>query len=186
VSRDDESVSGDSETLYGSEDERSKTFNNINQAYPTIICTYLDPKTQKTRVVVIVCAPSGSATMHVEIPKNEPSTKHFVVTMPWADILVHPHKCLQVFEPSISDNDPQVIGFINALRNYRANIDEIPTASIKIQLPIAVQTDTESYEITGGYLQTGKNVGVQLLRINFQETQSEYTVKKSTTTITFE
>ena len=133
----------------------------------------------------IICAPSGVTTMHVDIPKNEPSTDHFVVTMPWPEILVNPYKCLKAICSNVAESDPQVISFMNALQNYRSNVDEIPVALIKIDLPISVQTDTKSCDAKGGFLQTGKNVGVQLLCINFQETPTECTVIKSTTTINF-
>ena len=134
----------------------------------------------------IICAPSGVTTMHMDIPKNELSTDHFVVTILQPEILVNPCKCSKAICQNIAKSDPQVVGFANTLQNYRSNVDEIPIASIKIDLPISVQTDTESCDIKGGFLQTGKNVGVQLLCINFQETPTECTVIKSTTTINFQ
>ena len=175
--------------MCSSEDKKllaNKFKTSNDNGYPTIIFPCIDAELQKTRVMSIICAPSGVTTMHVDILKNEPSTDHFMVTLPWLEILVNPCECLKAICLNVTESNPQVVGFVNALRNYRSYIDEIPIALIKINLPISAQTDTESCDIKGGFLQTGKNVGVQLLCVNFQETPTECMVTKSTTTINFE
>ena len=115
------------------------------------MCTigkWTDPDISEENYTVLVVLPSGVITGEVLIPTSEDGTDEISITYDWSDAFVKMDVLYmkEILEKKYTRSHPEVMAMNESLRKYKTNIDETPKSTIKIKLPVKVQTSHQSYD----------------------------------------
>ncbi|KAJ6634577.1 hypothetical protein Bhyg_13151 [Pseudolycoriella hygida] len=117
---------------------------NIHHNYPVLCDMYKDPDNQFENVVLAVLLPSGIRNVRVELNNDGMAA---IVKYVWPATMFNIE---DLYKKSLSNNEinifhPKVLCFKNALEKVRARVDASPEGVINVNLPIKVQTASDSW-----------------------------------------
>lgn len=151
------------------EDNGNDPFSNANyttysasssithQNYPILCETYKDPDTSHEKVVLAVALPSGAQNVKVELTDDG---KMVIINYNWPNTMFDMKDMFkkQFAGKQIDIYHPKVVCLNNALENMRKCSDNAPNASIKVNLPLMVQTSTDTWTKSGLRREDGTQV----------------------------
>ena len=157
--------------------------NVFNRNQPVIMAVYVEPETNQEKLSIIATAPSGAENIAFSLVGSGPGSSSAQITYDWAKIL---YNVDVIFEKSIKDGSlpkchPKLMAIRKELENNRQSIDDIPRGVIELNLPIPVQTATDSIKIQGGVKE-----GCKVIIVDLKAYQHSYSVKQSDKVVKFE
>ena len=126
------------------------------------MCTigqWTDPNTGEYKFTVLVVLPSGVCDGEVNVPASEEGTDMIEVKYTWSEGFVNMQTLFhhEITKLGYAISHPEVMAIKDSLKKHRSFIDETPTSTMEIKLPIKVQTSPQSYQhdvivskLTGG------------------------------------
>jgi hypothetical protein len=147
-----------------------------------LVGVFMDPTTNIECVVALVLLPSGGDTADITIPENPEGGAHFIdISYDWPRPL---YDMGHYFRKELGDNKMQIyhplIQCLNAeLRKYRLSVDSQPLSTIRVYLPVAVQSDSSTFSHRIDAFTMPSGVTTQVLYVTMKSFQTSYAVRES-------
>lgn len=146
---------------------------------PVFPCVYTDGATKQEKCMVVLMLYSGVKGISVDIITKPNSLDQILkVTYNWPTSM---YNVESMFTDDATKNmlvariDPKVIAVEDALKQYRANMEEAPTATIEIKLPVEVKIDPTTWTKTFNK----KTDGGIVVFLEFECIRKDYAIFKS-------
>ncbi|KAJ6639446.1 hypothetical protein Bhyg_12191 [Pseudolycoriella hygida] len=137
----------------------------MQQNYPVICEQFKDPETEINKVLLVALLPGGATNIKVELHE-----RGLVETMFNANDLFK----RQLQENGFQIYHPMVLSFKAGLKKARKRVNARPESTMKVELPLEVQTSEDSWKRWG----ESRADGSQILLVEFSSQITDY-VKKS-------
>lgn len=149
--------------------------------YPLIVEKFSDPHTQNDMVLIVVCLPSGS--QNVDIDLNEDGTKA-IIKYNWTLTLYDMADLFKsdLIKKKLAMYHPKILACSNGLKRVRPKIDVPPESKIFIKLPIKVETALKFRSRQG----IKRDDGTMILMAEFKGLMNQYIKTSSHTFVSFE
>lgn len=167
----------------GDDDDHDSQVKHRNQ--PVLMSVYLDPVTEQEKVIVVASLPGGTEEAKFSLVGLGPGTKTARIVYHWPKISFQFDELFakQIKADKITNYHPKIVALKKDLQLNRERIDQNPTGSMELTLPISVQT-AESSILRYGVRQ--QNDGSRVLIAELTAYQSMYTVKEEEDAVKFE
>ena len=142
----------DIEDLTHDKANKKKARENIQTCLDTkpmcTIAMWTDPHTYEEKVTVLLVLPSGVNDGEVVVPASIDGTEKLLVSYYWSEGFVNMKTMFDkdMKKGVLTATHPEVMAVNESLKNFRKNLDDIPTSIIEVKLPLKVQTAPKSYE----------------------------------------
>ena len=114
------------------------------------MCTigqWSDPITGEDKFTVLIVLPSGVNSVELNVPPCDDGTDKLEVKYKWSNGFINMQTlfCHEITKLNYAIRHPEIMAIKESLKKYRSSIDETPTSTMKVQLPIKVQSAPSSY-----------------------------------------
>jgi hypothetical protein len=176
------------------EDSKKDAFRGIliSGTCPNVVYTYNHANTFVQKVVVVLTLPSGVTTCKVRLDESSRTatggTNAVVIEYDWGLFSYDP-ECLYsqcIAAGKMTQDHPKIQAMRKELTKLRGNINEAPKSTLKILLPIVVQTSDDTWDYTTIAHIDSNGFSTQNLEIELTELQKKYTTKKRESTAVFQ
>ena len=159
------------------EDQELLPYEHFTQ--PVLATTYDDPVTQGQKVVIAVAIPGAAKDICVNLSVDG---YYCVVEYDWPEPMRDPVKLFKhwIDAKEIVEYHPKIIALNQELKNCRASVNESPRASIKVRLPVRVQTDSNTFT-RNGIVEDASIIVIA----EFKAIHSKYEIKKEDMVVDF-
>lgn len=154
---------------------------NMHQNYPSVVGTFKDPDTQLEKVIIAVSLPGGVKNVKTEL--NDDGTR-LLVKYAWPQPIFDMEDLFrkQLADQLINLHHPKVLCVQNGLEKVRKRIDAAPESLLTLNLPIKVQTSSDSWTKSG----IKRDDGTQLVLVELTGYVKQYNKKITDETVTFD
>jgi len=155
------------------EDDSDTAITHVNQPVQTVV--FREPQSRIEKVLILAALPGGVSDASFSLDGIGPGTRTGKITYRWPYTLIDYERIFseEIENRFMTKEHPKVEALKQELEKKRNNIDSVPEAIVKIDLPIPVQTDKKSISIKG---KTIGNGGTTILEVELTAFQSLYTV----------
>lgn len=148
-------------------------FNNIFfRNYPVICEVYKDPQSELDKVSLVLTLPAGAQNVTIEITDGGDTA---TIKFKWIQSMYNMRDLFgkMIAAKQITIHHPRILCIKNGLEKYRKRMDLAPEATVKIMLPIKVQTSADSWS----YNPLKRDDGTLILLADFTGYVKVYTAK---------
>lgn len=117
---------------------------NIHQNYPVLCSVFKDPENQFEKVVLAVALPGGAIEPRIEVTEDGLVA---LVKYGWPRTIFNLDDLFmkELQSKAINEYHPKILCLKNALESVRERVDACPEGQIKVNLPIKIQTATDTW-----------------------------------------
>lgn len=152
-----------------------------HQNFPIVVEKFKDPVTEYEKLLVVVSLPSGSKNVKAELGDDGITV---TIKYAWPKTM---YDIQDLFKKQLTSKQfhlyhPMVLCYKNGLENVRKKIDMAPESSIKVNLPMKVQTAVDSWKHWGVI----RDDGTQVFLAELSGYVKEYIKKSADESVIFE
>ena len=165
-------------------EEENDSNNMLNMILISLATPCKRPITKEKKEADVILLPTATEDAKINAPTDESSASMLATQCNFPATFVDPAKFIPNVFPDVSLMHPMVQALDAALSETRDNIEDATVVSATVNLPVNAQSSSSTYTIETGKMKSeGKDM--QMILIDFSEPQEDYTLKSSSTTITF-
>lgn len=152
----------------------------VHQNYPCLCEIYKDPDTQMDMVLLVMCVPGGAQNVTIDL--NHDGTAA-IIKYNWSKVMFNVEDLFKKFVAAkeMTLHHPKVSCVKSGLEKCRFRIDAAPETTTTINLPIKVQTASNTWKRHG----VARDDGSQVIIVEFLGYVKEYHKKMSDSCIIF-
>jgi len=155
------------------EDDSDTSIIHVNQPVQTVV--FREPQSRVEKVLILAALPGGVTDASFSLDGIGPGTRTGKITYRWPYTLFDYERIFfeEIENRFMTKEHQKVEALQQELEKKRNNIDSLPEAFDKIDLPIPIQTNKKSISIKGKRIGEG---GTTILEVELTAFQSLYTV----------
>ncbi|KAJ3117945.1 hypothetical protein HK098_006074, partial [Nowakowskiella sp. JEL0407] len=144
---------------------------------PVLTAVYTDPETENERVIVVASLPSGCSGLNFTLSEDGETA---IISYTWPFAMYNTEYMFEkwLVTRQLENYHPKIVAILRELEKVRDTIESAPEGSIRVPLPIPVQTDTRTFKKNG--LQ--KKDGSVIFIAELQAHQKSYAITAEDTT----
>lgn len=153
----------------------------LQQNTPVICEEFKDPATEQSKVLMAILMPGGADDIKVRLSDDGLIA---TVVYTWPDTMYNVRDLFkrQLKNPAFQIYHPMVVAFNAGLEKSRKRVGTAPLSSVKVYLPIKVQTDETSWKRWG----EKRDNGAHVLLVEFTGHVTEYVKRSADQSVVFE
>ena len=155
---------------------------HINQ--PLLMSVYIDPVTEVEHLVIVATLLGGVTEAKFTLVGDGTGTRKARIEFDWPEPSVDIEGLFaqEIDSGEIPFCHPMIIAMKRDLKNCRENIEHYPKGFIDLDLPISVQTASESISISG---KQNATIATKILIVRLKAFQDSYTVQEKQQKVVF-